>query len=146
MQNIKKRFLNFISSGYGLLAAIWFFGFLIVAWNWGAKLLEISGVAKWLWFLPDLAAAFLGAVGIPIHSSSYWDMNPHNLTCTPALYQLTPESIQKRYEGCIYTESASGEVINLRCRTREINAEFFYTRNLDDCNKYIEKLRVAKSR
>jgi hypothetical protein len=115
-------------------------------WSWGAKLVAIAGVAKWLWFLPDLVVTFLGAFGIPVHSSDYWDMNPRTLTCTPALYQRTPESIQRRYEGCVYTESANGEVINLRCRASDINAEFFYTRNLADCNKYIEKLRTAKNK
>jgi hypothetical protein len=115
-------------------------------WSWGAKLVVIAGVAKWLWFLPDLVVTFLAAFGMPIHSRDYWDMNPRKLTCMPALYQSTPESIQRRYEGCVYTESANGEVINLRCRAADINAEHFYTRNLADCNKYIEKLRAAKNK
>ena len=115
-------------------------------WSWGAKLVVIAGVAKWLWLLPDLIVSFLGAFGIHIHSNDYWDMNSVSLTCTPALYQLTPESIQRRYEGCIYTESANGEVINIRCRASDINAEYFYTRNLADCNKYIEKLRAARNK
>ena len=73
---------------------------------------------------------FLSAIGIPIHSSEYWDFNAPKLTCEPALYKLTPESIQKRFEGCVYTESVNGEVINLQCKSAEINTEFFYTRNL----------------
>ena len=115
-------------------------------WSWAAKLVAIAGVVKWLWFSPDLVVTFLGAFGMPIHSNDYWDMNPRSLTCAPALYQRTPESIQKRYEGCIYTESANSEVINVRCHSNEMNAEFFYTRNLNDCNKYIEKLRAAKNK
>jgi hypothetical protein len=106
----------------------------------------IAGVAKRLWLLPDLTVSFLGAFGISIHSSEYWDMSPRKLTCTPALYLRTPESIQKLYEGCVYTESENGEVINLRCRSSDINAEFFYTRNLANCNKYIEKLRAARNK
>ena len=114
-------------------------------WSWGAKFVVIAGVVKWLWLLPDLVVTFLGVFGVPIHSSDYWDMKPRNLTCAPTLYQNTPESIKRRYEGCVYTESANGEVINLRCRASDINAEFFYTRNLADCNKYIEKLRAARN-
>ena len=115
-------------------------------WSWGAKLVVIAGVAKWLWLLPDFVVTFLGAFGMPIYSNDYWNMNSSKLTCAPALYQRTPESIQRRYEGCVYNESANGEVINLRCRASDINAEFFYTRNLGDCNKYIEKLRAAKNK
>lgn len=87
---------------------------------------------------------FLSAIGIPIHSSEYLDFNAPKLTCEPALYKLTPESIQKRFEGCVYTESVNGEVINLRCKSAEINTEFFYTRNLYDCNKYLKKLQVLR--
>ena len=113
-------------------------------WKWSAKLLVILSAAKWLWFLPDFLVTFLSAIGISIHSSEYWDLNARILTCEPALYQLTPESIQKRYEGCVYAESVNGEVINLRCKSAEINTEFFYTRNQNDCNKYLEKLQVLR--
>ena len=113
-------------------------------WSWGAKLVAFAGVAKWLWLLPDLVVTFFGAFGVPIYSNDYWDMNPNKLTCAPALYQRTPESMQRRYENCAYTESANRKVINLRCHASDINAEIFYTRNLADCNKYIEKLRAVK--
>ena len=115
-------------------------------WSWGAKLVAIAGVAKWTWLFPDLVVTFLGAFGMPVYSNDYWDMNTTKLTCAPALYQSTPESIQRRYKGCAYAESANGEVINLRCRASDINAEFFFTRNLADCNKYIEKLRTVKNK
>jgi hypothetical protein len=55
-------------------------------WKWSAKLLAILSVAKWLWFLPDFLVTLLSAIGIPIHSSEYWDLNACKLTCEPALY------------------------------------------------------------
>ena len=115
-------------------------------WSWGAKLVVIAGVAKWLWYLPDLVVIFLGVSGIQLHSSEYWSINVRERTCEPTLYQRTPDRLQKIYKRCAPSQSADGKIIALRCQSSEINADFFYTKNLNDCQKSLEKLRVLKNK
>lgn len=113
-------------------------------WAYAAKAIAVIGVIKWVLAMPDLIVGFLSVIGITTHSSEYWELDVRNLTCQPALYQYTPERMERKYQGCVSTKSSNGEVINLRCRPDEINAEFFYTRNLNDCNKYLAKLQVLR--
>ena len=113
-------------------------------WKWLARIVALLNVAKWLWYLPLLVATISAALGFPIHSSEYWELNAHELYCKPALYQHTPESIMKKYQGCTTILNASEDLIDLRCQSEEINGDFLYTKSSKDCNKYLAKLVALK--
>ena len=113
-------------------------------WKWLARVVALLNVAKWLWYLPLLIASISAALGFTTLSSDYWELNAHELSCKPALYQHTPENIMKKYQECTTILNTSRDLIDLRCQSEEINGDFFYTKSSKDCNKYLAKLVALK--
>jgi hypothetical protein len=70
-----------------IVIAVWnasklYLGRLI--WKWLARIVVVLNVFKWLWYLPLLTVTLSEAVGFPIHSDMYWELNSKKLVCQPA--------------------------------------------------------------
>ncbi len=48
-------------------------------WKWLAKIVVVLNVFKWLWYLPLLTVTLSNALGFPIHSDEYWELNSKKL-------------------------------------------------------------------
>lgn len=108
-------------------------------WKWLAKTTVVLNVFKWLWYLPLLTVTLSNAIGFPIHSNEYWELNPKKLTCQPVEYQDTPEMLAKRYQ-CESTLNSDKKLIMTRCSQGNEVGDFLHTKNQQDCQKYLAKL------
>lgn len=110
-------------------------------WKWLARIVVVLNIFKWLWYLPLLIVTLSNALGIPIHSNEYWELNTKKLVCLPAEYQRTPEMLAKRYQ-CKSSVSLDNQLIMAECRQRSEVGDFMFTTNEQDCQKYLTKLRL----
>ena len=112
-------------------------------WKWLARILALLNVAKWLWYLPLLVATISAAYGFSMHSSDYWELNTQKLVCQPAEYLRTPEMLTRKYQ-CKSSVSADNKLIMTRCWQGNQAGDFLFARNVQDCQKYLTKLKTYK--
>ena len=112
-------------------------------WKWLARVVALLNVAKWLWYLPILAATISAALGLTILSSEYWELNWRDYVCQPAEYLKTPEMLEmleKKYH-CASTVSTNGEIVAVRCQSDGIINDHIFAKSEQDCQKYLTKLK-----
>ena len=112
-------------------------------WKWLARIVALLNVAKWLWYLPLLVATISAAYGFSMHSSDYWELNTQKLVCQPAEYLRTPEMLTRKYQ-CKSSVSADNKLIMTRCWQGNQAGDFLFARNVQDCQKYLTKLKTYK--
>jgi len=111
-------------------------------WKWLARIAVIFNVFKWLWYLPLLIVTLSNALGFPIYSDQYWELNAKKLICKPATYQSTPEMLVKRYQ-CNSSLNLDKKLIMMRCAQGGEVGDFLFTKNEQDCQKYLTKLKLT---
>ena len=116
-----------------------------LVWKWLARIVAILNVAKWLWYLPPLAATFSAALGFPIHSNEYWELNTRKLVCEPAEYLRTPEMLAKKYM-CKNSASLDGKVTMTRCWQGSETGDFLFSKNEQHCQEYLIKFKFFKEK
>jgi hypothetical protein len=108
-------------------------------WKWFARLAVVFTIARWLWYLPLLVVTLSGALGFPIISNDYWELNASKFVCQPAEYLNTPEMLVKK-DHCATSANSSGELIAVRCQDAGNIRNFIFTKNEQNCLKYLAKL------
>lgn len=109
-------------------------------WKWLARIVVFLNVFKWLWYLPLLIAISSNALGFPIHSNEYWKLNTKGFVCEPAEYLGTPKMLAAKYK-CKSSLSLDNQLIMTRCWQGSEVRDFLFTKNEQDCQKYLTKLK-----
>jgi hypothetical protein len=109
-------------------------------WKWLSRVIAILNAVRWLWYLPLLIASISAALGFPIHSSNYWELNWHKYICQPAEYQNSPDKLVDKYS-CTSSVSTNGELIALRCQDNGMPHDYIFTKTEQDCQKNLTKLK-----
>jgi hypothetical protein len=115
-------------------------------WSYLARFVVILNVIQWLLMAPDYIVVLLNASGMDLRSDKYWELHGNPAVCEPALLQLTPESILRKYPGeCFAMAGDSGRAVVLDCELSALKSRFIYFLNQNDCTKFIEKVNAAKA-
>ena len=114
-------------------------------WKWLARIALVLNVLKWLWYLPLLAMTLSEALGFPIHSNEYWELNTKSSVCEPAEYLRTPKMLAKKYQSQS-SVSLDNQLFMTRCWQGNEVGDFLFTKNEQDCQRYLTKLKVFFSK
>ena len=109
-------------------------------WKWLARTAVFLNVVKWLWYLPILIPTMFSALGFPIYSNSYWQLDARQFVCRKAEYLYTPSILARKYS-CTTSVNSNNELVALRCTDGDGNlGDYIFTMTEKDCQKYLAKI------
>lgn len=110
-------------------------------WVWLSRVVVVLNIIKWLWYLPLLISTISNALELPLNSDSYWELNARKFVCESVDYSRTPEILAKEYH-CATSTNPNSELIAMRCENEGNVGDFIFTKNEQDCLKYLAKLKA----
>ena len=109
-------------------------------WKWLARIAVIFNVLKWLWYLPVLVPTMFSALGFPIYSDNYWQLDVHEFACRKVEYLDTPELLARKYK-CATSVNPNNDLLALRCKDDGRLKDYIFTMNEKSCQKYLGKIQ-----
>jgi hypothetical protein len=109
-------------------------------WKWLARIVVSLNVVKWLWYLPVLIPTISSALGFPIYSNNYWELDARQFVCRKAEFLHTPERLARKYK-CATSVNSNIDLIALRCMDNGNMTDYIFAMSETSCQKNLAKIQ-----